>query len=183
MNFGKYTQKSLEAVQSAQKIAVSNGHQQLEQVHLLLAMLQQEGGLTPQLLRKMEVSVESLEAASNQLLRKIPSVSGSREMDRFYVSADMDAVFTAAEDQAAQMKDEYVSVEHLFIALLDAAKGGVKDLLETYRITREGALKALQSIRGNQRVTYINCGISRPAIAHSSLILSISVFRIDSFLQ
>ena len=153
MNFGKYTQKSLEAVQSAQKIAVSNGHQQLEQVHLLLAMLQQEGGLTPQLLRKMEVSVESLEAASNQLLRKIPSVSGSREMDRFYVSADMDAVFTAAEDQAAQMKDEYVSVEHLFIALLDAAKGGVKDLLDTYRITREGALKALQSIRGNQRVT------------------------------
>jgi len=153
VNFGKYTQKSLEAVQSAQKIAVSNGHQQLEQVHLLLAMLQQEGGLTPQLLRKMEVSVESLEAASNQLLRKIPSVSGSREMDRFYVSADMDAVFTAAEDQAAQMKDEYVSVEHLFIALLDAAKGGVKDLLDTYRITREGALKALQSIRGNQRVT------------------------------
>ncbi len=153
MNFQNYTQKSLEAVQSAQKIAVTNGHQQLEQVHILLALLQQEGGLTPQLLRKMEVSTESLEAAVNQLLRKIPSVSGSREMDRFYVSSEADAVFTAAEAQAGQMKDDFVSVEHLFLALLDAARGNVKELFETYRITKEDALKALQSIRGSQRVT------------------------------
>ncbi|MBE6922941.1 MAG: ATP-dependent chaperone ClpB [Ruminococcaceae bacterium] len=153
MNFNNYTQKSLEAVQWAQKTAIQNGHQQLEQVHLMLALLRQEGGLTPQLLRKMEVSVESLEAAANQLLRKIPSVSGSRDMDRFYVTADCDAVFTAAEEQAQQMKDEYVSVEHLFLGLLDAARGSVKDLFETYRITKENVLKALQSIRGNQRVT------------------------------
>ena len=153
MNFQNYTQKSVEAVQSAQKIAVSNGHQQLEQVHLLLALLRQEGGLTPQLLRRMEVSVESLEAAANVLLRKIPSVSGSREMDRFYVSADCDAVFTAAEEQAKQMKDEFVSVEHLFLGLLDTARGGVKELFATYRIAKENALKALQSVRGNQRVT------------------------------
>ena len=153
MNFSNYTQKSLEAVQWAQKTAIQNGHQQLEQVHLLLALLRQEGGLTPQLLRKMEVSVESLEAAVNQLLRKIPSVSGSRDMDRFYVSGDCDAVFTAAEEQAAQMKDEFVSVEHLFLGLLDAARAGVKELFETYRITKENSLKALQTIRGNQRVT------------------------------
>jgi len=153
VNFNNYTQKSLEAVQWAQKTAIQNGHQQLEQVHLMLALLRQEGGLTPQLLRKMEVSVESLEAAANQLLRKIPSVSGSRDMDRFYVTADCDAVFTAAEEQAQQMKDEYVSVEHLFLGLLDAARGSVKDLFETYRITKENVLKALQSIRGNQRVT------------------------------
>ena len=153
MNFNNYTQKSLEAVQSAQKIAIQNGHQQLEQVHLLLALLRQENGLTPQLLRKMEVTVESLDAAANQLLRKIPSVSGSRDMDRFYVSADTDAVFTAAEAEAAQMKDEFVSVEHLFLGLLEAARGGVKELFETYRITKENALKALQSVRGNQRVT------------------------------
>ena len=153
MNFNNYTQKSLEAVQSAQKIAIQNGHQQLEQVHLLLALLRQEGGLTPQLLRKMEINVESLDAAANQLLRKIPSVSGSRDMDRFYVSADMDAVFTAAEEQAGQMKDEFVSVEHLFLGLLEAGRGGVKELFETYRITKENALKALQTIRGNQRVT------------------------------
>ena len=73
MDFQNYTQKSLEAVQSAQKIAVNNGHQQLEQVHILLALLQQEGGLVPQLLRKMDVTVESLEAAANAELRKIPS--------------------------------------------------------------------------------------------------------------
>ncbi len=153
MNFNTYTQKSLEAVQSAQTIAVSNSHQQLEQVHLLLALLRQEGGLIPQLLRKMDVTVESLEAAAVTELGKIPSVKASREADRFYISADMDAAFNAAEETARTMKDEFVSVEHLFLGLLDTARGGVKNLLETYRITRENALKALQSVRGNQRVT------------------------------
>ncbi len=153
VNFNTYTQKSLEAVQSARELAVQNGHQQLEQVHILLALLQQEGGLVPQLLRKMEVTVESLEAASITELRKLPSVRGSREADRFYVSVDADAVFTAAEDQARIMKDEFVSVEHLFLALLDTARGSIKSLFDTYRITKEAALKALQGVRGNQRVT------------------------------
>ena len=153
MNFNNYTQKSLEAVQSAQQLAVQNSHQQLEQVHLLLALLRQEGGLIPQLLRKMDVTVESLEAAANTELRKIPAVKTSREADRFYITADVDATFTAAEEQAKTMKDEFVSVEHLFLALLDTARGGVKSLFETYRITKENALKALQAVRGNQRVT------------------------------
>ncbi len=153
MNFNTYTQKSLEAVQSAQNLARSQSHQQLEQIHLLAALLQQEGGLIPQLLKKMEITVESLEAAAMTELRKLPAVKTSREADRFYVSADMDAAFQAAETQAANMKDEFVSVEHLFLGLLDAARGGVKNLLETYRISREQALKALQSVRGNQRVT------------------------------
>ena len=153
MNFNQYTQKSLEAVQSAQNLAVQNSHQQLEQVHLLLALLRQEGGLIPQLLRKMDVTVESLEAAAAVQLRKIPSVKTSREADRFYISADVDATFTAAEEQAKAMKDEFVSVEHLFLALLETARGDVKSLFETYRITKENALKALQAVRGNQRVT------------------------------
>ena len=156
MNFGNYTQKSLEAVKNAQQLAVQNGHQQLEQIHLLLALLQQEGGLIPQLLRKMEVTVESIEAAAKAELDKLPRVSGSREADRFYVSADVDATFTASQSQAQTMHDEYVSVEHLFLALLDTARGGVKKLLELYRITKEGALQALQSVRGNQRVTSDN---------------------------
>ena len=156
MNLNTYTQKSLEAVQSARDLAVQNGHQQLEQVHLLLALLQQEGGLTPQLLRKMEVTVESLEAAAKAELRRIPSVKASREADRFYISADADAALTAAETQAAAMKDEFVSVEHLLLGLLDAARGGVKNLLETYRINREQVLQALQEVRGNQRVTSDN---------------------------
>ena len=153
MNFNQYTQKSLEAVQSAQNLAVQNSHQQLEQVHLLLALLRQDGGLIPQLLRKMDVTVESLDAAAAALLRKIPGVKTSREADRFYISADLDATFTAAEAQAQTMKDEFVSVEHLFLALLETARGDVKSLFDTYRITKENALKALQAVRGNQRVT------------------------------
>ena len=153
MNFQNYTQKSLEAVQSAQKIAVNNGHQQLEQVHILLALLQQEGGLVPQLLRKMEITVESLEAAANAELRKIPSVKTSREADRFYISADADAALNAAEERAKTMHDEYVSVEHILLGLLETARGGVKNLFSTYNITAEAVLKALQSVRGNQRVT------------------------------
>ena len=156
MNFNQYTQKSLEAVQSAQNIARSNSHQQMEQVHLLLALLQQDGGLTPELLRKMGVTVESLEAAAKAELRKIPAVTGSREADKFYISAGVDAAFTAAENQAKAMKDEFVSVEHLFLGLLEAAEGAVKQILKTYNITKEDCLKALQSVRGNQRVTTDN---------------------------
>ena len=156
MNFNNYTQKSIEAVQSAQQLAVQNSHQQMEQVHLLLALLQQEGGLTPQLLKKMDVTVESLEAAAEAELRKIPGVRTSQAMDSFYVSADVQAAFNAAEQQAQTMKDEYVSVEHLFLGLLEAARGGVKELFKTYQITKERVLKALQEVRGNQRVTTDN---------------------------
>ena len=156
MNFNNYTQKSIEAVQSAQQLAVQNSHQQMEQVHLLLALLRQEGGLTPQLLKKMDVTVESLEAAAEAELRKIPGVRTSQAMDSFYVSADVQAAFNAAEQQAQTMKDEYVSVEHLFLGLLETARGGVKELFKTYRITKERVLKALQEVRGNQRVTTDN---------------------------
>ncbi len=156
MNFEHYTQKSLEAVKGAQTLAQRSGHQQLEQIHILLALLQQEGGLTRQLLKKMDITVESLEAAASAELRKIPAVRTSRDVDRFYVSADADGVFHSAEDQANAMKDEFVSVEHLFLGLLEAARGSVKQLLETYRITKEAALKALQAVRGSQRVTSDN---------------------------
>ena len=156
MNFNNYTQKSIEAVQSAQQLAVQNSHQQMEQVHLLLALLRQEGGLTPQLLKRMDVTVESLEAAAEAELRKIPGVRTSQAMDSFYVSADVQAAFNAAEQQAQTMKDEYVSVEHLFLGLLETARGGVKELFKTYQITKERVLKALQEVRGNQRVTTDN---------------------------
>ena len=156
MNFNNYTQKSLEAVQSARDLAVQNNHQQMEQVHLLLALLRQDGGLIPQLMRKMDVTVESLEAAAAAELRKIPAVTGSRDADRFYITADVDAAFQKAEEEAKTMKDEFVSVEHLFLGLLETARGGVKNLFDTYRITKENTLKALQAVRGNQRVTSDN---------------------------
>ena len=156
MNFGNYTQKSMEAVQAAQSIARGNHNQQMEQVHLLLALLQQEGGLIPQLLRKMEISVESLNAAALQELKKIPGVTGSREADKFYITADVDVTFNAAEEQAQTMKDEFVSVEHLFLGLLETARGAVRELFRLYNIRYEDSLQALQSVRGNQRVTSDN---------------------------
>ena len=156
MNFNNYTQKSLEAVQLAQSLARQNHNQQLEQIHLLCAMLSQEGGLVPQLLRKLDMSVESLSAAANAEMNKLPRVSGSREADRFYVSADLDAAFASAEEQAGNMRDEYISVEHLLLGLLDSARGAVKNLFEMYRLTRENVLQALQTVRGSQRVTTDN---------------------------
>ena len=153
MNFGNYTQKSLEAVQSAQAIAREYANQQLEQVHLLIALLQQEGGLIPQLLQKMEKTPESLLAAANAQMQKLPKVTGSREADRFYVSQAMDAALQAAQEQAQNMRDEYVSVEHLFLGLLETADATLKTLFTTYGIQKESCLQALQSVRGNQRVT------------------------------
>ena len=153
MDFQNYTQKSLEAVQDAKNLAISNHNQQMEQIHLLAALLNQEGGLIPQLLKKMGVTVESLSAAANAQLQKLPGVTGSREADRFYISQDMDAAFTAAENKAKTMHDDFVSVEHLFLGLLETARGGVQELFRMYNITPEAALQALQSVRGNQRVT------------------------------
>ncbi len=153
MNMNELTQKSQEAILGAQKIAVSHQNQQLEQVHLLLALLRQEGGLVPQLLRRMGVTVESLEAAAAQEVEKLPGVTGSRDPEKIYISGELDKALNAAAEAASGMRDSYVSVEHLFLGLVDAAQGAVKRLLETYRITKEGTLQALQGVRGNQRVT------------------------------
>ena len=154
MNFNTYTQKSIEAVQLAQSIARTRRNPQLEQLHLLSALLTQEGGLTPQLLKKMGIVTESLTAAVDQELGKLPAVSGGSE--QVYLSPALDESFTAAENQAAAMHDDYTSVEHLFLGLLETARGITKSLLDTYRITREDALKALQAVRGSQRVTTDN---------------------------
>ena len=153
MNINTFTQKSVEAVRLAQTIAQTRRNPQMEQLHLLSALLTQEGGLTPQLLKKMGVVVESLNAAVNQELGKLSVVSGEQQL---YLAPALDESFTAAENQAAAMHDDYVSVEHLFLGLLETARGITKSLLDTYRITREGALQALQSVRGSQRVTTDN---------------------------
>ncbi len=154
MNFNTYTQKSIEAVQLCQSIARSRSHQQLEQLHLLAALLKQDAGLTPQLLKKMGIVTESLSAAVDQELSRLPAVSGGSE--QLYLSSALDETFTAAENQAAAMHDDYVSVEHLFLGLLETARGITRSLLDTYRISKEAALQALQSLRGSQRVTTDN---------------------------
>ena len=153
MNLQNFTQKSQEAIQSAQNLAIRNNHQQLEQIHLLAALLQQDGGLVPQLLRKMDITVESLQAAAQAELRKLPGVTGAREADKIYISNDLNQTLIAAQDRAEHMKDEFISVEHLLLGLLDTAQGGVRNLFSTYRITADAVMKALQAVRGNQRVT------------------------------
>ena len=154
MNAEKYTKKSLEAIQGAQELAVSHNNQQIEQAHLLLALLQQEGGLIPQLLQQMGVTVESLTAAAEAEVDKLPGVTGSgRDADKFYISRAVDEVFAQAEQIAASMKDEFISVEHIFLAMLDKPDSAMKRLFETYRIQKENTMQALQAIRGNQRVT------------------------------
>ena len=156
MTLQNFTQKSQEAIQDAQNLAIRNNHQQLEQIHLLAALLQQEGGLIPQLLTKMGVTVESLSAAAMAEVNKLPGVTGAREADKIYISNALNQTLVAAQDKAEHMKDEYVSVEHLFLGLLDTAEGCVKNLFNTYRITSDAAMKALQAVRGNQRVTTDN---------------------------
>ena len=158
MNMNQFTQKSLEAVQNAQTIAQEYGNQQIEQVHLLYALLEQENGLIPQLLGGMGLTVPSLEAAVRKEVEELPrvTVGGGREAGKVYIAADVDKALNRAEAVASSMKDEYVSVEHLLLALVETANGGLKDLFRTYNITKEGVLKALSAIRGNQRVTSDN---------------------------
>ena len=157
MNAQKYTQKSLAAIQAAQELTINNDNQQIEQVHILSALLHQDSGLVPELLKRMGVTVESLDAAVNQELSKLPRVTGSgREAGKYYIARNVDDALNKAEEIAESMKDEFVSVEHLLLALIDTPDGTLKKLFQTYNITREGCLQTLQTIRGAQRVTTDN---------------------------
>ena len=157
MNAERLTQKSAEAIRSAQPIAQEYGNPQIEQVHLLWALLQDSEGLIPQLLSGMGVTVPSLEAAVKNLLERQPRVSSSgHEAGKIYISAETEKALNRAEKIAGEMKDEYTSVEHLFLGLLETAGRELGSIFSEYRITKERALQALTSVRGNQRVTSDN---------------------------
>ena len=157
MNAERLTQKSAEAIRSAQQIAQEYGNPQIEQVHLLWALLQDSEGLIPQLLSGMGVTVPSLEAAVKNLLERQPQVSSSgHEAGKIYISAETEKALNRAEKIAGEMKDEYTSVEHLFLGLLETAGRELGSIFSEYRITKERALQALTSVRGNQRVTSDN---------------------------
>ena len=157
MNAERLTQKSTEAIRSAQQIAQEYGNPQIEQVHLLWALLQDSEGLIPQLLSGMGVTVPSLEAAVKNLLERQPRVSSSgHEAGKIYISAETEKALNRAEKIAGEMKDEYTSVEHLFLGLLETAGRELGSIFSEYRITKERALQALTSVRGNQRVTSDN---------------------------
>ena len=157
MNAEKLTQKSAEAIRAAQTIAQEYGNPQIEQAHLLWALLQDAEGLIPQLLAGMGITVPSFQAAVKDLVERQPWVSSSgHEPGRIYISADTEKALNRAEKIAGEMKDEYTSVEHLFLGLLDTAGRDLGRVFTDYQITKEKALQALTSVRGNQRVTSDN---------------------------
>ena len=157
MNMNQFTQKSLAAIQGAQDIAVEHGNQQIEQPHLLLALVGDAEGFIPQLLTAMEFTVPSFEAAVRAEVDKLPKVSGSgREAGKVYVSQDVDKALQAAEREAQAMRDEYISVEHILLGLLACPNAALKELFRTYNLDKEKVMRALAQVRGSQRVTSDN---------------------------
>ncbi|CDC29029.1 putative uncharacterized protein [Firmicutes bacterium CAG:466] len=149
MNLQKFTQKSLEAIQNAQSMAVEYGNPQMDQQHLLVTLLTQDEGLIPQLMQKMNVNVNGLLQAAENEVKKLPRATGGQT----YVSSDLEKTLTAAERLAENMTDEYVSVEHIFMAMVNSPNAALKDIFRQYNITKEGFMKILATVRGNTRVT------------------------------
>ena len=157
MNTNQYTQKTLEALQAAQQLAVEYQHNALEPEHLLHALASQEQGLIPQLLQKLNVDPGSFAAAVAEKLSALPRVSGSgRDPDKVYISQATDKVLSAAAREAKSMKDEYVSVEHVFLGLLDEPTQNTTELFRAFNIQKDAFLQQLTAVRGNQRVTNDN---------------------------
>ncbi len=152
MNINKFTQKSMEAVQNTEKLAYEYGNQQIDQEHLLFSLLSVEDSLILKLIEKMGISGDQFKNEVDQAIRKLPKVSGGQ----LYFSGDANRVLVSAEDEAKAMGDEYVSVEHLFLAMLRQPNRAVKELFRQYGITRENFLQALSTVRGNQRVVSDN---------------------------
>ncbi len=154
MNAEKFTQKSLEAVRAAQDLVIRQQNMQIDQQHLLYALIAQEDGLIPQILGKLHINAQQMLAACEREIARIAKVSGpGREADKVYISQSVDAILTDAEDLAAGMKDEFVSVEHIMLAMIDKPNGAVKRIFGEFGLTRENFLAKLQKVRGNTRVT------------------------------
>ena len=152
MNIQKFTQKSMEAMQNTEKIAVEHGNQEYQPEHLLLALLQLDDSLILKLIRKMGITAEAFSDEVERAIGRLPKVQGGQP----YVSQDLNKILTMAEDEAKRMGDSYVSVEHIFLTMLKYPNKCLKDLFRTYGITRDKFLKVLSEVRGNQRVTTDN---------------------------
>ena len=148
MNMNQLTQKSLSAIQNAQDIAREHGNQQIEQVHILKALLDDAGGLIPQILTAMGTPVDNFQSSVQSEIDKLPKVYGAgREAGKVYISQDVDKALDGAEDAAASMRDEYISVEHIFLGLLEYPDHILKEIFRIYHLNREKVLKALASVR------------------------------------
>ena len=154
MNAQKLTEKSLEAVRAANGIAVEQQNNMIQQLHLFLALLSQEGGLIPQLFQTMNVAVDNVKMEVQSKINNLPSVTGSaRKADEVYIAQDVDRAFQEAEKEAAKMQDEYISVEHLMLGLFDVPDRDLKEIFQTFQLKKEDFLNALMKVRGNVRVT------------------------------
>ena len=157
MNIEQMTQKTREALQSAQRIAVEYSNNAVEQEHLLAALAQQQDGLIPQLLQTLGIDANAFAQAALQKVEALPRVTGSgRDPEKIYISNDLDRALNAAEQQAKQMKDEYISVEHVFLGILQRPGKAASEIFKTFGITTEKFMKQLSTVRGNQRVTSDN---------------------------
>ena len=152
MNIQKFTQKSLDAINSLEKITYDHGNQEIAQIHLLYAMLTQEDGIMPKLIEKMEINLEHFTENVESHIGKRPKVSGGNA----YIGNKLNKILVSAEDEAKAMNDSYVSIEHLFLSMLKYPDSDIKDLMNEYGITRERFLTALATVRGNHNVTTDN---------------------------
>ena len=156
MDIPKFTQKSIEAIQNAQNLAIEHENSQIDQEHLLYALLVGENSLIKELLKKMNVSDEFENAIKREIDNKPSMHSNARQMDQVYISRDTDEALTDAQNTAEKMQDEYVSVEHIMIGLIDKANSKLKELFRTFKIDKNSFLKVLSEVRGNTRVTTDN---------------------------
>ena len=157
MNIEQMTQKTREALQAAQRIAVEYSNNAVEQEHLLAALAQQQDGLIPQMLQTLGVDANAFAQAALQKVEALPRVTGSgRDPEKIYISSDLDRALNAAEQQAKQMKDEYISVEHVFLGVLQRPGKAANEIFKMFGITAEKFMQQLSVVRGNQRVTSDN---------------------------
>ena len=156
MNSQKLTQKSIDAIQKAQNLAITNENSQIDQEHILYSLLIQENSLIRELLKRMKVSDEFEKVIKEEIENKPKMHSNTRAMDQVYISRDTDEALTEAENIANQMKDEYISVEHIMLGLIGKANSKLKDLFRTFKISKNEFLKVLSEVRGNSKVTTDN---------------------------
>ncbi len=157
MNMNKMTQKSLEAMQLAQTLAVENSNQQIEQAHILSALITQDGGVCSQLLIKMGIDIGSIGLEAKKAVEALPKIGGSaREQGKIYISQDVDKALVSAEKTAEAMGDDYISVEHIMLGLIKSPDARIKEIFKTFGVTEDRFLTALKSVRGNTRVTTDN---------------------------
>ena len=179
MDFNKLTTKSQSALAAAQDLAAARSHQQVDVEHLLLALLQDAEGLIPRMLRRMEVDPKVLEKLVSDEVARMPRVSGSgAEPGKVYVTPRLNRLLVAAEERAKALKDEYVSVEHLFLAMLDEGTNtNLGRVLNRLGITEDRFLKALTEVRGSQRVQSADPEATYEAYHHIDEIFSIFLYQ------